>query len=320
MAVRRDGRGECGVVIALRIVQGGLLTTVQDLGRPGCRQWGIAASGAADPFSVRLANLRVGNRPDAAVLEMTASGISCEAVSPILVAMAGAPMPALRNGIPIEPDTPFELAAGDTLSIGAAARGFRTYLAIGGGIDVPRVLGSLSTHVSAGFGGLRGRKVERGDELSAFEYQGKGPRAAAFETAGVGAPADLRTIAGPQRTDFSEPALARFFEAEFRVSSRSNRMGIRLEGGPAPAPDESGDMVPEGSVHGAIQIPPGGEPIIHMPEGPVTGGYPRIASVISADLGALGQLRPGDRVRFRDVSLEEALQARREREMIFEER
>ena len=303
-------------MIALRVLQGGLLTTVQDLGRQGCRRWGIAPSGAADPFSARLANLRVGNRPEAALLEMTASGGAFESLAPIRLAVAGARMPALRNGNGLDAEVSFELDAGDLLELGAAGPGFRTYLAVAGGIDVPPILGSRSTHLSAGFGGWHGRKLERGDEISVLE-SGAGPPHAAASLPGGQSPVELRTIAGPQVESFPADALRRFFEADFRVSAHSNRMGIRLEGGDAFRASEVSEMDPEGSVSGAIQIPPGGEPIIHMPEGPVTGGYARIAAVISADLGALGQLRPGERVRFREVGLEEALQARREREMIF---
>lgn len=315
-------------MIALRVLQGGLLTTVQDLGRPRCRRWGIAPSGAADPFSARLANARVGNRQGAALLEMTASGARFEIRAPIRIAAAGAEMACLRNGTAIDATSAVELDPGDTLEFGPARAGFRTYLALAGGIDVPEILGSRATHLSAGFGGWNGRKLEAGDEISVLhDGRAAAPRAiASFPISAM--PAELRTISGPQRESFPPDAVRLFFEAEFRVSAQSNRMGVRLERERIGIDDQRSalsngpvsEMAPEGSVPGAIQIPQGGEPIVHMPEGPVTGGYPRIAAVISADLGVLGQIRPGERVRLREVTLEEALQALREREMMFEER
>lgn len=306
-------------MIALRVRQGGLLTTVQDLGRPRCRRWGIAPSGAADPFSARLANIRAGNPEDAAVLEMTASGARFEVLEPVRIALAGADMPALRNGSALDPESPAELVAGDTLELGAARRGFRTYLAVSGGIDVPEILGSRATHLSAGFGGWKGRKLEASDVIAVLrEERGSEPEARpSFPI--EAAPAELRVLPGPQRESFPAEWVRRFFETEFRVSSRSNRMGLRLEGG-LPVAAECEEMAPEGSVAGAVQVPPGGEPIVHMPEGPVTGGYARIAAVISADLGVAGQLPPGGLVRFREVTIEAALQARREREMTLGER
>ena len=303
---------------ALRVLHGGLLTTVQDLGRSGCRRWGVPPSGAADPFSARLANLRVGNGEGAAVLEMTASGARLEALGRLWVAFAGADMPVLRNGAPVDPETASELAAGDRLELGTARRGFRTYMAVAGGIDVPEILGSRSTHLSAGFGGWKGRRLEANDEIAAMAGGAPPPAGARESFPPPGSPAELRVLPGPQRDDFPPDTVRRFFETEFRLSSRSNRMGLRLEGNfPAGAVSE---IDPEGSVPGAIQIPPGGEPIVHMSEGPVTGGYAKIAVVISADLGIAGQLAPGGRVRFRDVTPEIAREARLERERALEAR
>ncbi len=312
-------------MIALRVLHAGLLTTVQDLGRPRCRRWGIAPSGAADPYSARLANARAGNPEGAALLEMTASGARFEVVKEIRIAVAGADMPVLRNGSVFDPASSGQLAAGDVLEFGAARAGFRTYLALAGGVDVPEVLGSRSTHLSAGFGGWKGRRLEKDDAIAVLEGPAARPRGLESFSLPT-SPAELRVISGPQRESFPPEAVRRFFEAEFRVSSRSNRMGLRLEGerlsaaveAVAGGSDALPEMAPEGSVAGAVQVPPGGEPIVHMPEGPVTGGYARIAGVISADLGIAGQLRPGGVVRFREVTLEEALRARREREMILE--
>ncbi|MGH9443273.1 MAG: biotin-dependent carboxyltransferase family protein [Thermoanaerobaculia bacterium] len=309
---------------ALRVLRGGLLTTVQDLGRARCRRWGVAPSGAADPFSARLANVRAGNPQGAAVLEMTASGCQFEVLVPIRIALAGADMPALGNGAPIDARTAVELSSGDLLELGSATSGFRTYLAVSGGIDVPEVLGSRATHLSAGFGGWNGRRLEPGDVISIFDVA----RAPAKEIPGSfpvpGARAELRAIPGPQMESFPAETIRQFFQEEFRVSSRSNRMGLRLEASPSGEGFSGGtagvpEMAPEGSVAGAVQVPHGGEPIVHMPEGPVTGGYARIAAVISADLGLAGQLRPGGLVRFRETTIEEALRALREREMMLSE-
>jgi antagonist of KipI len=318
MAVRGAGRKQARSLIALRVRQAGLLTTVQDLGRPSARRWGIAPGGAADLFSARIANLRAGNEPGAAVLEMTASGGRFEALARLRIAMAGAEMTVMRNGAEIESTTPIDLEPGEEIGFGAARAGLRAYLAVAGGVDVPLVLSSRSTHLSAAFGGWKGRRLETGDELCACDSGGAVAPARPGSFPMPAASAQLRILSGPQRGDVPREALATLCGQEFRVSAGSNRVGVRLEGASLDTGEEK-EIVPEGSIPGAVQIPPGGQPIVHLCEGPVTSGYPRIAAVISADVGLLAQLRPGCLVTFREVTPEEALHARREREMMLEE-
>ncbi len=297
---------------AFRVIRPGLLTTVQDLGRFGLAGLGVPPAGAADPRSAILANRLAGNPDGGAVLEMTATGAQLEALTDLRFAFAGADMPAARNGEALARGRAHEARAGDRLEFGSARRGLRTYLAVAGGFDVEPVLGSLSTHLAAGMGGFRGRRIEGGDVLETGAAAGPAgsPRAEAEEVPIPDPPFLLRALAGPQADLFPEPAIRRFAEATFRVSSRSNRMGLRLEGEKIP-PAREEEILPEGVAVGCVQVPAGGDPIVLMPEGPVTGGYPKIACVVSADLPLLGQIRPGDPVRFAFVTEAEALAALR---------
>lgn len=293
----------------------GLSTTVQDLGRFGFAWLGVPPAGAADALSAALANRLVGNAKGEAVLEMTASGAELEILGDLWLAAAGADMPAVRGGASFALGRPHRCREGDLVEFGMARHGLRTYLAVAGGIDVPMVLGSRSTHLAAGIGGLKGRRLQAGDILDALPH--RSAAASGLEgTEPVGAaipesPFRLRALPGPQADSFSEEATRRFYASSFRVSPRSDRMGLRLEGekilsgGPR-------EIVTEGAPPGAVQVPGGGDPIVLMPEGPVTGGYPKIACVIGADLRLIGQIRPGDVVRFQPASEEEALAARRQ--------
>lgn len=298
---------------ALRVLRPGLLTTVQDLGRFGLGSLGIPPAGAADPRSAMLANRVAGNSAGAAVLEMTATGGRFEVLAELRFAAAGADMPLSRNGERLALGALHEAREGDALEFGTSSRGLRTYLAVAGGFDVPPVLGSLSTHLAAGMGGYQGRRLEAGDIL---ESRPAAPRSESAEAPPEAAsifdsPVLLRVLPGPQADLFLPEVLRRFSESVFRVSAQSNRMGLRLEGERIPARNES-EILPEGAPVGSVQVPSGGDPIILMPEGPVTGGYPKIACVASADLPLLGQIRPGERVRFGFITEAEALAALRQ--------
>jgi biotin-dependent carboxylase-like uncharacterized protein len=275
------------------------LTTVQDLGRPGYAHLGISASGAADALSLRAGNLLVGNPEGAAALEMTLAGGTFEFESSAVVALTGADFDA---SIPMW--TAIAVKPGDQVRCGHARSGARCYLCIGGGIEVPLLLGSASTHLLTGLGGHQGRAVKRGDVLSC----GTGLLACPSRTvpgySDPSAPVIIRVTA---------PANAEVLcRAVWGVQSDSNRMGLRLTGpvleGYGPAQDgHTGHMLTEGVPLGAIQVPPGGQPIILFVEHQTTGGYPKIANVISADFHAVGQLRPRDQVRFEQVSIDAAL-------------
>jgi antagonist of KipI len=303
---------------AIRVLSAGLLTTVQDTGRRLHARFGVPPSGAADSFSARLANRLAGNDDLAALLEMTASGAEISFEAPAAAGVAGAPMPVRLNDREISRAETIYLLQGDVLSFGSAPSGMRSYLAVSGGIDVPVVLGSRSTHLAANFGGFHGRKIEKGDQLFFGETQAPVLRKHAGGGIVSGDFARVRTLPGPQETEFPAAAAAAFYRESFRVSAQSNRMGLRLEGERI-GPDGPEGIETEGSSLGSVQVPSSGQPIILMPEGPVTGGYPKIACVIRADWPLLGQLRPGQEVGFEKVTEEEALAALRERESLLEE-
>jgi len=304
--------------MTVRVLEPGLFTTVQDLGRPGRGSSGVPRSGAMDPLSLRAANLLVGNRANAAALEITMSGPLLAFDDETMVAVAGAHFEVELDGASMEPNASIRAAAGTTLRVGRAQKGLRAYLAFGGGVDVPVVLGSRSTLVPAGLGGRNGRALAARDVLRVGAAPATadprprrlGPHALPHMTEG---PIDLRAIAGPQEDAFSADARAVFWTAGFRVSSRSDRAGVRLEGTPIEHRGDA-DVDPEGLLVGAVQVPMGGDPIVIGPDGPTTGGYAKIATVITADLPLIAQARPGDTLRFAAMTVEEARAAWHARE------
>ena len=287
----------------MRVLSPGFQTTVQDLGRFGYAHLGVSASGAADAPALRAANLLVGNAENAPALEMTLVGGSFAFDAPAVVALTGSDF---DTGLP--PWSAVEIPAGSVVRCGATRSGARCYLAVRGGIAVPKVLGSASTHVLTGVGG---RPLRQGDLLPIGDGAIRRPRwggvPARPEEARDGI-VKLRVTAGPQADWFS----GGLYQATYRVAEESNRMGRRLLGPAIPSPP--GHMLTEGVALGAVQVPPGGQPIILFVEHQTTGGYPKPASVISADFRRLGQLRPRDEVRFELVSLDRALELLRAQE------
>jgi antagonist of KipI len=268
------------------------LTTVQDLGRPGYAHLGISASGAADALSLRAGNLLVGNPEGTAALEMTLAAGTFEFESSAIVALTGADF---DSSIPMW--TAVSVQPGQQVRCGHARSGARCYLCVNGGIEVPLVLGSASTHLLTGLGGFEGRALKRGDVLAS----GVAPCAASPNIIrGAVAP-----FAAPPVIRVTSPANASALCAvSWDVMEDSDRMGLRLRG---PVLDrQTGHMLTEGVPLGAVQVPPDGQPIILFVEHQTTGGYPKIANVISADFHAVGQLRPRDRVHFEQVSMDAA--------------
>jgi antagonist of KipI len=298
----------------IRVLSPGLLTTVQDLGRRGHGALGVPPGGAADAHALRLGNLLLGNDEGAAALEATLSGPTLLFEEEALVALSGAPFAATLDGEPFAPWSARRVPAGGRLVVGPSTSGARAYVCVRGGIDVPSVFGSRSTDVATGFGGHEGRTLRAGDVLPAGRapLAPRGRRIDAATARWSGARRLLRVTGGPQEEWFSAEALAALYGRTFRVSASSSRAGVRLEGEALAAPSRS--LVTEGVVSGAVQIPAGGHPILLLVEHPSTGGYPKVASVITADLSALGQLRPGDEVRFARVSYDEARRLLLERE------
>lgn len=294
----------------------GLQTTVQDLGREGFGAMGVSPSGAADPIALRIGNRLVGNAENAAALEMTLVGGTFRFREETTIALTGSDFGAELDGVAFQPWASVEVQAGQTLRLGATRSGARCYLCVCGGIHVPLFLGSASTHVLSGLGGLEGRALRRGDVLQVAPSSNGIPkmrkvRAHALERLYSGKV--LRVTAGPQSDWFPEASQQAFYASAYRVTEESNRMGLRVEG-PAVMPHSERKMMTEGVSLGAIQIPPGGQPIILFVEQQTTGGYPKIANVVSADLHRLGQLRPRDEIRFERIALDAALSLLRAQE------
>jgi antagonist of KipI len=299
----------------IQVQEPGLFTTVQDLGREGFGPLGVSASGAADPISLRLGNRLVGNAEGEAGLEMTLLGGTFAFPDGVVLALTGSDFGATLDGKPVGLWTPVEASPGQVLRLGPTRTGARCYLCVRGGIAVKLFLGSASTHILSGLGGHDGRALRKGDVLKTGEtngsYRKRTLAAKAFE--GLSPPKVLRVTPGPQSNWFPESAQQIFYASAFRVAEESNRMGLRLEGAAIPGP-ASGRMISEGIALGAIQVPDGGLPIILFVEQQTTGGYPKIANVISADLHSLGQLRPRDEIRFERVGWETARSLLREQE------
>jgi antagonist of KipI len=304
-------------VNAIEVQDPGLLTTVQDLGREGFGPLGVSPSGAADAVSLRLGNRLVGNGEDAAALEMTLVGGAFRFSRDAVIALAGSDFGATLDGAPVEMCESHPARAGALLRLGATRSGARCYLCVHGGIAVEPFLGSASTHLLSGLGGFEGRPLRRGDVLrigAATEPFRK--RRLDATTLQVLAPRKiLRVTTGPQADWFPDPSQRAFYASTYRVAENSNRMGLRLEGN-AIALHSERELLSEGAPLGAIQVPPGGQPIILFVEQQTTGGYPKIANVISADLHSLGQLRPRDELRFELVPFETAHSLLRQQEQL----
>jgi antagonist of KipI len=286
------------------VEEAGMLTTVQDLGRPGYQDQGVAVGGAVDAVALRVANLLVGNNEGAAGLEATLVGPRLRFEGAAVVAVTGASV----RGVVM--NRPWKVAAGEVVDLTALEGGCRAYVAVSGGIDVPVVMGSRSTYLPAGIGGLEGRALSRGDRLAV----GRGLARGAVRRGLAGgfwmerrAPGEVtvRVVRGPQWEWFSEATRGRFLAEGYRVRAQSDRMGARLEGLALEARDAR-ELVSEAVALGTVQVPADGQPIVLLADRPTIGGYPKIASVIGADIGLIAQARPGDVVRFRAVSPEEA--------------
>ena len=257
-----------------------------------------------------MANLLVGNRPDDGALEMTLAGGSFAAEGdPVRIAVAGADMPLAIDGVAAARERSHTLAPGAVLRIGAAKSGARAYLAVGGGFAVAPVFGSVATHVRSGIGGLEGRALRRGDWLP---LAGAAPSGPELGLAGDAPAVDprIRVVRGRRTSISRRTRIAALVGGEYTVTAQSDRMGMRLAGPPL-AHAKGFNIVSDAIAPGSIQVPGGGQPIILLADRQTTGGYPKIATVISADLPALGQTRPGERVRFEAVTLDAAREARR---------
>lgn len=286
----------------IEVVTPGMQTTVQDLGRTGYGRFGIARNGAADQKSLITANRLVGNPDDAAALEITIIGPHLRFRHRMTMALAGANLGARLNGAPIAPGTRATVIPGDELAFlpEREAAGARAYLAVSGGIDVPQVMGSRSTDLTAGLGGHHGRALRKGDQLEVGDARSSRRPLMRVSTCSF----DHRTFRlakGPQADRFSQKTWKSFVTSVFTIAPESNRVGLRLLG-PSLKPVDSADIISEGIVTGSIQVTGEGQPIVMLPGHATIGGYTKIATVIDDDLDRLGQLRPGDTVRFREAT------------------
>lgn len=293
----------------LRVIRPGLLTTVQDLGRWGHQASGVPVAGPMDTYSHRLANRLVGNDDQAAALEITLVGPELEAVGDLVCAVAGAEFDLSAGPDRVWCGRPFALCHGAMLRFGSRRAGARATLAVRGGVALSPVLGSRSTSLISRMGPFGGRALAAGDLLPILpgDVRREPPAAAAPLPLPRGG-ARLRAIPGPQDAMFTPDALEQFFSAPFTVTPQSNRMGYRLEG-PVLAHAGTGDILSDATAVGSVQVPRSGQPILLMADRQTTGGYPKIATVITADLPVAGQLAPGDWVRFAPCARGDALDA-----------
>lgn len=303
---------------ALLVIKPGLLTTVQDLGRFGHQAAGVPVAGPMDAFSHRLANQLVANDPGAATLEVTLIGPEIEIDADTTMAIAGAHFEVWCGDRPVPMATSFRVAAGQRVRFGKRIQGARAYLGVAGGVQARPVLGSRATHLVSAMGGHGGRALVAGDRLSIVA-----PTTAAATRKAVGLTlptngrACVRVVPGPQADWFHADALRAVSGVSFRISSRSNRMGYRLEGPPLPRTRPL-ELISEPVCMGAIQVPGAGEPILLMADRQTAGGYPKIGHVISADLPLAAQLAPGDFLEFVTCTRQEAVAAliARERQLL----
>jgi biotin-dependent carboxylase-like uncharacterized protein len=296
---------------SLRVDSPGPLATVQDLGRRGWLRFGVPAAGAMDPIGLALANALVGNPPGTAAIELTLAGGRFTVLDgPARIAVAGGDFPLLLDGHPAAGGRSYRLEPGQTIAVGAARTGARAYLAVAGGFRMAPQLGSLATHLRSGIGGWHGRALLAGDALPLNGPPAPGPDLTL--PIGFKQPSHprVRVVLGPQDDHFTPAAVETFLSAEYIVTPQADRMGYRLSG-PRLEHAEGHDMVSDAVAPGSVQVPGFGEPVVLLADRQTTGGYPKIATVIGADLPDLGQRRPGDHLRFEAVAVEAAQAARR---------
>ena len=294
---------------AVTVVRPGLMTTAQDGGRPGHQHEGVPVSGAMDPASMRDANRAVGNPATAAALEITLGGAELRLEHVGVLAVAGADLSATLDGRVVPSGTAVEHAARSVVRFESRRRGARAYLAFDGGLALPPCLGSVATDLTSGIGGVGGRRLQAGDCLPIGEARPlpvPGPSRPSRPLPAGGA--RVRVMPGPHGDWFPSEALDRLCRTRYEVTPESNRMGYRLRGA-EPLPRDSREMISDATVGGGLQVPPSGQPILLTADRQVTGGYPIIATVITADLPVVGQLAPGDWIEFDACTRADALAA-----------
>ena len=301
----------------IEVIEPGFLTTVQDTGRYGYQRYGVPVAGAMDILALRAANLLVGNHEENACLEITLLGPKLRFLVDTTIALAGADLTPTLDGIPITTWQSVKVPKGSIIGFQHSRSGIRAYLSVARGFDVPKVMGSRSTYMNAAIGGFQGRPIQTGDVLRSFKtaldvYQKnrKFPR--------VSIPSyvhdqKLRVVMGPQDDFFTKDGIKTFLSSEYTVTNDSDRMGYQLDG-PIIQHKHGADIISDGTSSGAVQVPANGKPIVLMADRGTTGGYAKIATIISADIYKVAQAAHSDKVRFTLVTLEEAYKSAREQE------
>ncbi len=307
--------------MSIKVINGGLMTTVQDQGRYGMQAGGMQVSGCMDNLAARIANELVGNAANCAVLETTYLGPELEFTEKSLVAVAGGEPDVQLAGKAVSAYKAIIVQPGQHLKVNAQKKGMRAYIAVAGGLDVPEVLGSRSTNLKLKIGGVAGGKIQPGDEIpvgTPGEYAVAalaGKKALRQDAVGFGSGQseilEIRAVAGPQEDYFSPEEYERLQQEIYTVSNESDRMGYRLEGRPVEKTRQQ-DLITDGIVFGSVQIPPNGQPIIMLADHQTTGGYPKIATVATVDLPKLAQAMPGTKLQFKIITVQEAQRLLRE--------
>ena len=302
---------------AIEVLDGGFLTTVQDLGRYGYQRYGVPVAGALDQFALRVANVLVGNQEGDAGLEVTLVGPRLRFLTDTVIAITGADLEPRLDDAPVAMWQAIAMPQGGTLSFGGVQDGMRAYLAVAGGIDVPQVLGSRSTYTRSRLGGVEGRALEPGDRLAAFREESatqlEGRKLPRKQVPAYGHSHALRVVLGPQDDAFSQEGLQTFLSAPYTVTPQSDRTGYRHQG-PQIQHKGGADIISDGIPFGAVQVTGDGMPILLLADRGTTGGYTKIATIISVDLAEVAQATPGDTMSFQSVTVEAAHQALRQQE------
>ena len=316
--------------MAIKVIKPGLSTTVQDLGRPGYYHIGIPLSGGMDNFALTSANLLVGNKEGAAVLEAVFMGPELKFTDDATVAVTGAELPPKVDGEARETWTAFKVKKGQTLSFDFLKKGARAYIAVSGGVDVPVVLGSRSTYTLGALGGFKGRKLEAGDKLPVGKGRGarEGRTIAEKLRRGPGNPAELRMLPGLYWHRITAAAGKQFFADTWKVAPEADRIGYRFKGGqpmefepreqPFGAGSDPSNIVDACYPYGSVQVPGGTEPIVLHRDAVSGGGYFMVGTVVSADMDLIGQLQPHTPARFVEVTMAQALKARKDRQKMLD--
>nr|WP_318539720.1 biotin-dependent carboxyltransferase family protein [Terribacillus saccharophilus] len=300
-----------------QVIKPGLLTTFQDLGRTGYQEYGVVVAGAMDDFSLQIANLLVGNQRDDAGLEVTMMGPVLKVLEDSVIAITGGNLSPRVNGQPAPMWKSFEVKEGQLVEFGQPMEGIRSYISVAGGFDLPAVMGSNSTYLKAKIGGLNGRALEKEDILYGNEdaHAVTGRSLHYDEIPKYQKEVTVRVVLGPHQDAFTDEAIKTFLSSNYEITPQSDRMGFRLKG-PELTHKTTADIISEAIPLGGIQVPANGQPIILMADRQTTGGYTRIATVISADISLLAQAAPGAVVRFEEVSVGEAQEVYQGRESL----